>query len=70
VGAEKWRFLQDEPCAQVINYTGDRIPSFLPNCMMADHSCSNEEDHSSSNEEAHEAPGDYEVRVAEATISR
>jgi hypothetical protein len=39
VGAEKWKFLQDEPCAQVISYEGDRdrIPSFLPKCMMANH---------------------------------
>ena len=34
MGPKKWNFLQDEPCAQVIRYVGDRLPSFLPNGRM------------------------------------
>lgn len=39
VRPEKWKSLQDEPSAQVISYSGVRIPSFLP---KADHSWSAE----------------------------
>jgi hypothetical protein len=58
VRAEKWKFLQDEPCAQVISYEGDRIPSFLPKCMMANH-----------NNYVEYGVG-LKCRVAAATISR
>ena len=54
MGPKKWNFLQDEPCAQVIRYVGDRLPSFLPNGRMV--GCS--------------ARDEYEYLVAEATISR
>ena len=63
MGAEKWKFLQDEPCAQEISYTGDRIPSFLPNCIVADHSWSFERENSCD-------PYKFVVLLAEATISR
>ena len=35
MGPENWKFLQDEPSAQVIICEGDRLPSFLPNGRMA-----------------------------------
>jgi hypothetical protein len=56
VRPEKWKFLQDEPCAQVIGYIGNRIPSFLPKYRKADHNRS--------------AEYGYRFRVAEAAISR
>ena len=62
MGAEKWKFLQDEPCAQVISYEGDRIPSFLPKCRVdeEEYNSSNEEEHKSSNEDEHSSSNEEE----------
>jgi hypothetical protein len=54
VGAEKWKFLQDEPCAQVISYTWHIVPSFLPKYRETDRHWSAE----------------YGFQVAEANILR